>query len=76
MCDASLALAILDTSIEQMSNELSFIGFIFENEVIKNLKIYFLEHDCKFSYFGYTIFTNGAAINKDVDLIVQFANGD
>jgi hypothetical protein len=75
-----LALAILNVSVEKMKQDLRYVGFIFENEVVKNLRIYAESIDATLFYFGdsYSTHVNGVQKQNDeeVDLIMELADGN
>jgi hypothetical protein len=63
-----------------MKNDLKYVGFLFENEVIKNLRIYAESVKARLYYFGnlYSTHENGKSIRKDedIDLIMEFSDGN
>jgi predicted AAA+ superfamily ATPase len=78
--DPSLALTILNVSVAKMKDDLKFVGFVFENEVIKNLRIYAETVGGSLFYFGssYSTHVDGVRKQKDeeIDVIMELADGN
>jgi hypothetical protein len=78
--DPSLALAILNVSIDKMQKDLKYVGFIFENEVIKNLRIYADSIGASLFYFGdsYSTHVNGVRkqVDEEIDVVMELADGN
>jgi predicted AAA+ superfamily ATPase len=78
--DPSLAVSLLKGTPEKLMNDLNFTGFIFENEVIKNLRIYAQEIGAELYYYGdsYSTLINGVNVvkNREVDVIMALDDGN
>lgn len=78
--DPSIAISILGLSYEQLINDLKYTGLIFENEVIKNMRVYSESIGANLYYYDeiFTSTVNGKkqTVTKEVDLILEKPNGD
>ncbi|GMO13322.1 MAG: DUF4143 domain-containing protein [Mycoplasmoidaceae bacterium] len=77
--DPSLAVASLGLSIDKLKKDPNYCGFLFENEVVKNLRVYGEQIDARLFYFGENTRTtkDGVKIieNREVDIIMEFKDG-
>ncbi|KXK37481.1 MAG: ATP-binding protein [Saprospiraceae bacterium] len=67
--DVCLAIAILGVDCEALLNDLNFTGFLFESQVIHDLRIYAQANDAR-------VFHYRDSYHAEVDAIVQKHNGD
>jgi hypothetical protein len=67
-------------SLDKLKHDPNYLGFLFENEVVKNLRIYAEQVDAKLYYFNTNFRTTikGEKIltSKEVDIIIEFKDGN
>jgi hypothetical protein len=78
--DPSLAIASLNISIEKLKTEPNYVGFLFENEVVKNLRIYGDQIGATLYYYGENFSTTKDKIKvtttREVDIIMELKDGN
>jgi len=66
--DPSLAAAVLEATVETLRNDLAFLGFLFESEVVRDLRIYAQELRAKLAHYR-------DSKKRECDIILQLPNG-
>ncbi len=67
--DPALAVAALGLTPESLINELRFMGFLFESEVVRDVRIYAEQNDLEVYYYRDTD-------NDEVDIVVEKRSGE
>ena len=68
-CDPSLAVAALGANIESLSHDMAFLGFLFESEVLRDLRIFAQS-------LGADLWQYRDAKRRESDIIIQMPDGN